>query len=138
MIYKPVFHRVVPTIPDMVLPIILIADVVLPEPTLPQSMFAPLHMTDAAGSMWHLARKPGLDDRPARCIIKIVFWKLPNAMHVIRQNNPRVDAKGTFLSGLAYSIPQAIDVANEVICPTILKSDREKDRGAFDFRAAVV
>ena len=85
----------------------LIADLVLPEPTLPDGGLIPTHVGWIANGVMTagaevLAREDGLDGRPAAGEIGIVGWQLPDAVQVFRQEAQGDDLKRLALS---YGLP---------------------------------
>lgn len=96
MLDKPVFHRIEPTIPDVIVPILFIADVVFPEPPLPHPMFAPPLLARPPRDRRHRAREPGLDHAPPGRKIRVPLGQRPDAVPMVRQDHPGVDAERAF------------------------------------------
>lgn len=96
MLDKPVFHRIEPTSPDVIVPILFVADVVFQKPPLPHPMLAPPPVTFPPRDRRHRARKPGLDHAPPHRKIRVPLGQRPDAMPMVRQHHPRVDPARPF------------------------------------------
>lgn len=108
------------------------AQMMLPEPALPDSVFSARHMALAARDMWHLTRKPRLDDAPTRGIVEITFGQGPDRMNVVGQHDPCIDKKRAFRHGLAHGMAKRIDVIGQQGLPASTEFDGKEYRRPCD------
>ncbi len=71
-------------------------------------------------------RKYCLDRTPTPGIVGIVFGQRPQAMHMLRQDHPRIDVKGRFCRNMANRVPQRLYLRDEKIAITVAQIDREE------------
>ena len=111
----------------MIMEILVIANVMLPKPPLPDATLAPRQMAGAQGAGGQSPRKPCLDQPPPRAEIAIMRWHGPDAMHMIGQNNPSVDAKGPLKARARDGAAQPVNFVAKQGRARLRQSDGEKD-----------
>jgi hypothetical protein len=134
--------RVEMNVMDMPLQVALIADVVLPVSTLPNSFFALAdHARGPRCSGWKRAGEPALDEIPASyeipasCEIRIVLRQGPDRMQMIRKNANRNCFERKALPCDAVGSAKQIDVTHQQIATPISQRSSEKIGATFDRRA---
>src|ERR1043165_7030197 len=91
---QSVLHRVVMNVIHMTDIIIVVANHVFPESSLPDSTFAFIGSTARSRlGVWHGAREYLLDLGPAHRIIVIALGKRPDAMQMLRQDDDGINVK---------------------------------------------
>ena len=127
--HQPMFHGIVPTIGDVVLVVGLIPNVMFPKPSLPNAALASCNMAGPSMRHRHCARKPRLDHLHPRRKIPIALWQGPHTMHVIGQDDPRIDLKWPLRPRLPDSCPQALDTVHQCARSALRKRDGQKQAG---------
>lgn len=128
--HKTMFDRVMPTQPQMIMEILVIANVMFPKPPLPNATFPPHQMAGAQGAGGQSAREPRFDQPPPRAEIAIIRWHGPDAMHMIGQNHPSVDTKGPLKARARDRTAQSVNFVAKQGRSRLRQSDSEKDRRA--------
>ncbi len=59
-------------------------------------------------------------------------------MHVIGQNDPRIDAEPALGARVPYSLPQVCDMTDKQIASARLQRDGKEDAGTCNARASIV
>ncbi len=110
---QPMFHRIDPAIADCGAFVRIAAEVLLPEPTLPDPMLAPGLVAGAAGPRGHGTGKPGFDHAPPGREIVVILGQGPDTMHMVGQDNPSLDREGPLGLGASHGGAQGRDFAGE-------------------------
>lgn len=74
----------------------------------------------------------GLDDLPAGGEIGVVGRQGPEAMHVLRQHDPGIDAEGMPAPGLGDHAAQQVDFAGQQVGAAVMQGDGEEIGAAGD------
>src|ERR1700733_10465313 len=83
----PVLHRIEVDVIDVTLEVSVVADGMLPKPSLPDSGFAPLHLAPRPQlRRRQFAGKSAFDSAPACGKIGIAGRQCPNGMQMVRQD----------------------------------------------------
>jgi hypothetical protein len=107
--------------------IVLIADQMFPEATLPDALVPALHMTGRQiGGCGDMARKSRLDQPPAFAEIGVTHRQGPDHMELIGQDHRRRNRKGPALAAEARCIAQNVDMAHQQIGPRVLQTHRKE------------
>lgn len=106
---QAMFHGVVMNVVAMGSKVLFVADGVFPEPPLPHGTFVVpgsrfRRFWQAEPCLGPLG-EPALDEAPPGRIIGIPFGKLPDAMHVVRQQHPSANRERVGGFGYRRSLP---------------------------------
>jgi hypothetical protein len=109
------FNRIKVDVIHVFFKIVVIPNLMFPEATLPDGLFAMfvfrlIHPCLIVQLRFVLLCKFRFDQTPALRIIGIIFRQRPDAMHVIRQQHPRFDAKRIVLPHLCDGVTQGMAV----------------------------
>jgi hypothetical protein len=111
---EAVLERIDMAILDVACVIRLVADQVLPERALPDTAFIAGNTNGAEPLLLRQrARKPALDQPPARGEITIAGRQLPDRMQMIGQHDECVDRKGMALPRCGNGLTQSRDMIDE-------------------------
>jgi hypothetical protein len=100
--------RIVVDVIDMTRQIRLISNGVLPEPSLPEHVLAPMVARDRKSSANHLSREQALDPAPSSGKIPVVFRQREDRVQMIRKNYDGVDREWSFLPCDTESMTEAM------------------------------
>lgn len=128
-----VFYRIVTDVIHVALPILFVAQRMLPISALPDTT---LTLQDFAGgakiAIWQTTRERCLDAPPAVGVIGITIGQRLDAMQVIRQDNHCVYFKWVFCFDLAKNVAQGIDLLHQQALTAINQRHREKITASLD------
>jgi len=117
----------------------IVADRVLPVASLPNAALA---FAEVGGryllGIGHGFRERGFDSPPAIGEVALAFRKGPKAVHVVRQDDPGVDAKRRLPADLAHCLAQRISLRHEQPGAAVAQIHREEIGGAGDPVASVI
>jgi len=88
--------------------ILAIADMVFPEPSLPDAAFLSGQLVGTSGFSRQIAGKPCFDLSPAGGEITVAFKQGPDAVHVIGKHHLCVDMEGAGPTGQANCGTQGV------------------------------
>lgn len=114
--------------------IALVADRVFPEAVLPEFATIARRRSRFAGQSFGEA---GFDGAPAAGIIGIVFRQGPDAVHVIGEDDPRVDVKRGAEANRADGGTEGLDLADQKVGAAVGQVYREEIGSSGDAVAAV-
>ena len=134
---EPVLDRVKVDVIHVSGIIAIVADRVLPIAALPNPALALVRPAAVPGIGQRL-REARLDPPPSIGEVAVTLRKGPQAMHVVRQHDPPVDAKRQLPSNLAHHLAQRVYVRQEQPGAAVVQVDREEIGGARDPVASVV
>ena len=149
---KPVLHRIEPAMPQMRRHIGFVANVMLPKTSLPNARITfsdlrratqggvPPHRCTAGGVKPHPTETPAetrFDGTHACAIIPVSRGQGPDAMHVVRQNDPGVDPEGSFGPRHGDGLAQSLHFIAQKRSAVTLQGHGEKDRSAGDSGAKI-
>ena len=113
--------------------IVVVADRMFPEPSLPNSPLAlspPACGTEIA--LRYLLGKCRFNRLPPPGEIRITLRQGPKAMQMVRQYHPGVDMKRHPCPHLTHRLAQNINIPGQNLASTIIKVDREKIRSPWN------
>lgn len=117
----------------------VIADRVLPEPPLPDAALAPTHPHRGALFIGRNGFREGLLHRPpASGVVIVPCRKVPDAVHVIRQDHPGVNVERRTGSDITDGVAERIDVGDEQFTPAVEQVDGEEVGSSRHSVAAVI
>ena len=108
----------------------LVVDVMLPEALLPQRALASCHMAWAPRTRLDPTREPRLDEAPSRGVIRVLLGHPPDAVQMVRQHHPCLDAERPFGAGVADGLAQPLHFRDQQVRSALGQRDREEDRDA--------
>ncbi|MGF6694564.1 hypothetical protein M2318_004653 [Metapseudomonas resinovorans] len=119
--------------------ILLIADAMFPETSLPDSAFAFAPSTGRERfAWWHCAGKAALYLAPAQSVIRIARRQGAERMEVIRKDDNGVDAPGMARHAKAKAGAEQVDAFGEQMAVTVGQVEGEEPGCAWGAVAAVV
>ena len=131
-------HRIEVDVIDVTLEVSVVADCMLPKPSLPDSRFAPLYLAPRSQlRRRQLAGKSAFDLPPAGGKIGIAWRQCPNGVEMVRQDADGVRFKRPARLDRTINLPQAGDALDQQIAGAVSKHDREKEHPAADSRAPI-
>lgn len=102
------FDGVLPAKAQMIGEIGIVLNGMLPKPALPNGAVRARRKTGVAHRQ--SPRKPRFDQTPADADIPIMPRHGPDAMHMIWQHNPSINAEGMFKSRQGNGVAQSVDL----------------------------
>jgi hypothetical protein len=137
---QSVLDRIDAAIFDMAHVIGLVADQMLPEPTLPDAAFAAGRADGTEPFLfWQRPGKTALDEAPASREIAVAGRQRPDRMQVIWQDDERIDGEGMILPGRSDGLAQGGDMVDEQGPPSLQQIDCEEEEApARNERAMIV
>ena len=131
--HEAVLHGIEVDVIDVTFEVRVIADCVLPKPSLPDSRFAPSYLAPRSQLSWsQSAGKSALDLAPARREIGIAGRQGPNGMEMVWQNADGAGFERQARLNRAIDLPQALDMLDKQVAGPVNKREREKEYPAFD------
>ena len=128
-----VLDRIEMDVRHVTIQIVIVPNLVLPISPLPDAAL-PLAQPARADrlTLCKSARKPRLDERPARRLVRIVFGQAPDRVQMIGQDHHRDDLERVALPGQSLHGSQRFNVRNQQIALAIREIDGEKESPACD------
>ena len=136
--HATMLDRIEVNVVDVAFKIGVVAYGVLPVTTLPKSSLTPRFLAGRTPRKFRQpARKASLDDAPARGVVGVTLWQLPNCMQVIRQNTYSNRLKWITLLRRFIDSPQPIDLSHQEITRSVGKCNREEKCSTSDLGSAI-
>jgi hypothetical protein len=134
---QAVLDGIVVDVIDVAGEIVIVADQMLPEPPLPELIFAPLVTGERNPVTSQRPAEASLDGAPAVLVIGVAGRQGPQGVQVIGKHDDRVNGKGALAPHAAQDLPQELGSPGEKIGPPVAQGDGEEVRSAGDAGAPV-
>ena len=136
---EAMFQRVDVAIFDMAGVIRLVANQMLPKPTLPNAAFV---ARDTSGAellpLRQNSYKPALDQAPACREITITWGEAPDCVQMIGQYHECVDLERTALACRSHGFARDLDMVDEQGLPPVQQVDCEEPTSAWNKRTTII
>jgi hypothetical protein len=130
--HQAVLHRIEMDIVEVPREILLVADRVLPKPSLPEPVLAFAIAFDRDSASHDLAGEVALDPPPSAGKVEVVRRQSEDCVEVVRQDHDSIDREGAFARGHADGGAKLLDVIDERGRTSILQRDCEEERPAWN------
>lgn len=116
-----------------------VTDVMLPEPTLPETFLAAFDLRRRAlRGCGEVFGEVGFEGMPSFGVVCVALGQGPDRVDRCGQDDNGVDVKGTLVSGVAHRLAQSFDLAHQKVGTAILKARGEKESAAGHVASAIV
>ena len=129
--HQAVLHRVEVDVVEMPREILLVADRVLPKPSLPQPVLAFVIALDRDSAGHDVPGEIALDPAPSAGKIEVIRREREDCVEMVRQDHGGIDREGTFFRRHAEGGAKLLDVTNERGRTSILDRYGEEIRSAW-------